>query len=95
MQGSELLIYGVLIVGMIAVMYFLIIRPQRKQEKEHQSLLSQIKKGDKVVTTAGMHGIVEKMDDYTIDIRFASGAVIKFDKSAVARLQSEPEEESK
>ncbi len=53
----------ILPVGMIAIFYFLIIRPQQKRSKEHRALLDNLKKGDKVVTSGGIHGDVVGLKD--------------------------------
>ncbi len=52
---------------MIAIFYFLLIRPQQKRAKEHRAMLSALKRGDKVVTSGGLHGtIVEARDDVVV-----------------------------
>ncbi|MDQ1265302.1 MAG: preprotein translocase subunit YajC [Bacteroidota bacterium] len=70
--------------AIILIMYFLMIRPQQKRQKEHQKMLESVKRGDKVVTTAGMHGTVTDVDDKTIEIQVADNVKIRFEKSAVA-----------
>ena len=50
----------------ILIFYFLILRPQQKRQKERQKLLDSIKKGDKIITTAGLHGTIVGVDDKTI-----------------------------
>ncbi len=72
--------------GVIAVFYFMIIRPQQKRAKEHQKLLSGIKKGDAVVTSSGIHGTVHEVDETSITVTIASNTHVKFDKSAVASV---------
>jgi preprotein translocase subunit YajC len=53
----------ILPVGMIAIFYFLIIRPQQKRQKSHRALLDSLKKGDKVITSGGIHGDVVGIKD--------------------------------
>jgi len=77
---SMLLMFAVV----IAIMYFMMIRPQQKRQKEHQNMLSSIRKGDKVVTTAGMHGTVVEHDDKTFTIQIADNVKVKFEKNAIA-----------
>jgi preprotein translocase subunit YajC len=72
--------------GVIAVFYFMIIRPQQKRAKEHQKLLSGIKKGDAVVTSSGIHGTVHEVDETAITVTIAANTHVKFDKSAVASV---------
>jgi preprotein translocase subunit YajC len=72
--------------GVIAVFYFMIIRPQQKRAKDHQKLLSGIKKGDAVVTSSGIHGTVHEVDETAITVTIAANTHVKFDKSAVASV---------
>jgi preprotein translocase subunit YajC len=69
-----------------AAMYLLLIRPQQKQKKEHQKLLSQIRSGDKIVTSGGIYGTVANVKDKTFVIRIADGVKIELDKANVGRV---------
>ena len=71
----------ILIVLMIAFMYFFMIRPQQRQRKEHQAMVNQLKPGDAVVTIGRLHGMVEQT--VTID---CEGIYLTFDLSAVAKV---------
>ncbi len=71
----------------IAVLfYFLLIRPQQKKQKEHQKLVESVKTGDKVVTSAGIHGIVSNVKEATILLKVADNVKIEMDKAAVATV---------
>jgi preprotein translocase subunit YajC len=71
----------------IAVLfYFLLIRPQQKKQKEHQKLVASIKTGDKVVTNAGIHGIVANVKESTILLKVADNVKIEMDKAAVVTV---------
>jgi preprotein translocase subunit YajC len=71
----------------IAVLfYFLLIRPQQKKQKEHQKLVAGIKTGDKVVTSAGIHGIVANVKEATVLVKVADNVKIEMDKAAVATV---------
>lgn len=74
--------------AVILIFYFMMIRPQQKRQKEHQKLLASIKKGDAVVTTSGMHGQVYDVDEATVVITVGNNMQIKFDKSAIASVES-------
>ncbi|HEY0769041.1 MAG TPA: preprotein translocase subunit YajC [Sphingobacteriaceae bacterium] len=74
----------------IVVFYFFMIRPQMKKAKEHKKYISELKKGDKVVTTAGIHGRIAELNDTTIVLEVESGTKIRFDKSAVSLEASKP-----
>lgn len=70
-------------VFMILIMYFFMIRPQTKRQKEHQNMLAGLKKGDKVVTSAGIHGTITEIDDKTIVLQIAENTKIKIEKHAI------------
>lgn len=69
--------------GLFAFMYFFIIRPQRKRQKEHQNLVSALAKGDEVVMTSGMLGKVIKVDENYVVVETGSNIELKFQKVAV------------
>lgn len=71
---------------MIVMFYFLLIRPQQKQRKEQQARIAALQSGDKVITSAGIHGIVHNVKDKTVVIKVAEGTMIEFDKMAVASV---------
>lgn len=75
----------IMMVGVFAFMYFVMIRPQRKEEKRRKEMLAELKRGDKVVTIGGVHGTVETVGEQTIDVRVGSGEtiVVTFNKGAV------------
>lgn len=62
---------------MFVIFYFLLIRPQQKKAKEHQAMISAIKKGDKVITSGGIHGTVAKVDETTVTLEIAEKVTIK------------------
>ncbi len=74
------------IVGMIAIFWFLIIRPQMKRQKEHQQKISALKKGDKVITAGGLVGKVAKVDDVYAEIDLAQGIRVKAVKSTIGDI---------
>ena len=81
--GSPLM----LMVLMIVMFYFLLIRPQQRQRKELAERIAALQTGDRVVTTAGIHGIVHNLKDTTVVIKVAEGTMIEFDKPAIATVQ--------
>ena len=81
------MIYQVLMwVGIFAVFYFFMIRPQQKKQKEQKQLLESIKKGDDVVTIGGLHGKVYLVEDTSVTLELDKGVKITFDKTAVSRV---------
>jgi len=84
---------------MFVVMYFLILRPQKKKEKDRKALLSRIKKNDKVVTSGGLHGIITSVRENEIILRVddAKDVKVKVDRSSIAAVvdvSHDDEEES-
>ncbi len=69
---------------MFAVLYFIMIRPQMKKSKEHKKYIDELKKGDKVITSAGIHGKIVDVNDTTFLIEVESGVKIRFDKAAIS-----------
>ena len=74
------------IVGMIAIFWFLIIRPQMKRQKQHQAKIAAVKKGDQVVTAGGLLGKVTKVDDQYAEIEIAQGVRVKAVKSTIGDI---------
>jgi preprotein translocase subunit YajC len=71
--------------GMIAVFYFFMIRPQAKKAKQQKSFINNLQKGDKIVTIAGIHGTVNKVnDDSTLMLEVSPGSYIKIERSAIS-----------
>ena len=70
--------------GLALVFYFFMIRPQIKKQKDQKKFVQEMKKGDKVVTTAGIHGKVVDIADATILVEVDNGVKIRFDKSAIS-----------
>ena len=74
------------IIGMIAIFWFLIIRPQMKRQKDHQAKLAGIKKGDQVVTAGGIVGKVLRVDDSYADVEIAQGVRVKVVKTTIGDI---------
>jgi preprotein translocase subunit YajC len=71
--------------GMIAVFYFFMIRPQAKKAKQQKAFINNLQKGDKIVTIAGIHGTVNKVnDDSTLMLEVSPGSYIKIERSAIS-----------
>lgn len=79
-----LIIFLVLIFGMF---YFLTIRPQRRRQKEHQKLMSDLKRGDRVVTAGGIYGEIERLDQDSVVIKVESGAMMRVARGSVVLKQ--------
>jgi preprotein translocase subunit YajC len=77
---APLIIFLVLI---FALMYFTMIRPQRKRQKEQQELLAELNRGDKIITAGGIYGTIESVSEDTIVIKVESGATMRVLKSSI------------
>ncbi|MFZ7110284.1 MAG: preprotein translocase subunit YajC [Desulfatiglandales bacterium] len=71
------------IIIMFAIFYFLLIRPQQKKAKQHRALLSSIKKGDKVVSSGGLHGIVTGLTDDVVTVEIAPKVRVKISRASI------------
>jgi preprotein translocase subunit YajC len=76
----------ILMGAMFAIFYFLLIRPQQKKSKEHRQLLANLKKGDRVVTSGGIHGRITGMDESTLTVEIAEKVRVKVARGNVAGL---------
>ena len=70
----------------IAIFYFFIIRPQNKKQKETEKMINALKKGDKVVTIGGIHGVVSAAKEKTVVVKVDDGVSIEFNRSAIAAV---------
>lgn len=83
-MGGMLLTFGL----MFAVMWFLIIRPQQKRQKDHQKMVAALKKGDRVVTSGGLHGTVKDLRDETLLVKVAENTVVEVSRAAVTTVKT-------
>ena len=79
---NQYMFIGFMVIIFIGL-YMIFIRPQRKKVKEHQKLVIDLKKGDRVITAGGIYGVIEKINEDTADLRVESGAIIRFARNAV------------
>ena len=71
------------IVVMIAIFYFLLYRPQKKQQNRRRAMLDSLKKGDQVITIGGIYGTIEELGDKSQKLKIADGVVIEVVRSSV------------
>ena len=74
------------IIGMVLIFWFLIIRPQMKQQKEHRAKVASVKRNDKVVTSSGIIGKVTKVDDEYAEVEIAQGVRVQLVKSMIGDI---------
>ncbi len=86
MEGMGMVLYFVVIIGLL---WFFMIRPQRKQEKEHQALVAGVAVGDSILTTSGFYGVVIDMTDDVVIVEFGSNknCRIPMKKDAIVEVE--------
>ncbi|UFH59592.1 preprotein translocase subunit YajC [Sulfurovum mangrovi] len=85
-QGSVIGSFLPLII-LFAIFYFLIIRPQQKQQKAHREMLDNLQKGDKIVTSGGLIAVVVKTEEDFIKIKLNEDTIVKLDRTFVAKKE--------
>jgi preprotein translocase subunit YajC len=75
------------------IFYFLLIRPQQKKAKEHRKMIEELKKGDKVITSGGVYGIIEAVGTGTVTLKIAENVKVKFGKAYIAALRATSDED--
>lgn len=74
------------LVLLFVIFYFLLIRPQQKKVKEHRKLVSELQKGDEVITYGGIGGKIREIDEAFCEVEIAENVVVKVDRQNIARL---------
>ncbi|MGH2697205.1 MAG: preprotein translocase subunit YajC [Actinomycetota bacterium] len=84
-QGGGNVTFLISLALMVAIFYFLLIRPQQRRARQQRELVNSLSVGDEVVTIGGMFGTIESMDEESVTLNAGSGTRIRFIKQAVAR----------
>lgn len=79
----ESLVTFIPLVLLMVVFYFMLIRPQRKRQQQHQDLVRSIKRGDNVVTAGGICGVIKKVDKDTVLLETEGGTILKIQKPSI------------
>ena len=88
-EGGGSMVSTIIMFGAIfLIFYFMIIRPQQKKSKDREKLLSNLEKGDKVVTSGGIHGIISGLDEKTCLLQVSDNVKIKVERSAIGTVLS-------
>lgn len=82
-------------VAIFAILYFLLLRPQMKQQKEQRNLINNLKKGDKVITSGGLWGEIDVVEDRTIRLKLNDKTKVVVSRSAISGFQGPTENASK
>jgi preprotein translocase subunit YajC len=88
-EGGGSMVSTIIMFGAIfLIFYFMIIRPQQKKSKQREKLLSNLEKGDKVVTSGGIHGIISGLDEKTCLLQVSDNLKMKVERSAIGTVLS-------
>jgi preprotein translocase subunit YajC len=91
--GSAAFLQFVPFIAIIAIFYFLIIRPQNKKQKETQRMLGALKKGDRVVTIGGIHGVIQTVKEQSVILKVDDSVKLEFSRSAISSVESVAKED--
>ena len=89
MPGGGIGTFFVPLIFIFIIMYFVMIRPQKKRQEQQQKLIGSLKTGDRVVTNAGIHGLISNVKETTVLVKVADNVKIEIDKSAITNVLKE------
>ena len=81
------------LVAIVGIFYFLILRPQNKKQKETQKMLSALKKGDRIITIGGVHGVIQSVKESTVIVKVDDNVKLEFNRAAISTVSSQAREE--
>ena len=90
-ESTSMIPMIIFLVVIFAAMYFLMIKPRRKQQKEHEDLAKGLRKGEKIITAGGIYGQIESVVEDTVILRLESGATMRIAKSSIMGKQGAPQ----
>jgi preprotein translocase subunit YajC len=85
---QEMLIQFLPLIGLVVLFYFLMIRPQQRRMKAHQTMLAGLKRGDNVVLSSGVHGKIVRVEDADVGVEIATGVTVKVRKAMITEVQA-------
>ncbi len=91
--GGGVLASLIPLILIFVVFYFLLIRPQQKRAKEHRKMVETLKKGDKVITSGGVYGIIENVGTNTVTVKISENTKVKFGKAYIASVRATSDED--
>jgi preprotein translocase subunit YajC len=90
--GGDIFIQMIPFIAILAIMYFLLIRPQQQRLKEHRNMIANLRKGDTIVTSGGIIGKVTRVvDDNELQVEIAENVRVRLARSMVAEVRTKPE----
>jgi preprotein translocase subunit YajC len=84
----DMLIQFLPLVGLVILFYFLMIRPQQRRMKSHQTMLAALKRGDNVVLSSGVQGKIVRVEDADVGVEIATGVTVKVRKAMISEVQT-------
>jgi preprotein translocase subunit YajC len=90
--------YVIVLVALFGLMWFLLIRPQRRRATEQLELQDKLRVGDEILTAGGIHGTVKAIEDDIVHVEIAQGTLVRVDRRAVAAaggVEDSPDQEAK
>ncbi len=88
-QGAAMLQMVPILIIFFIFYYFVLVAPMRKQQKKTREMLAALKKGDRVVTTSGIHGSVAQLEDNVVWVKIADTVKVKMNRSAIAAVNAD------
>jgi preprotein translocase subunit YajC len=85
---QEMLIQFLPLIGLVVLFYFLMIRPQQRRMKSHQTMLAGLKRGDMIVLSSGVHGKIVRVEDADVGVEIATGVTVKVRKAMISEVQA-------
>ena len=92
-EGANPIMSFLPLIAIIAIFYFLILRPQSKKQKDTQKMLAALKKGDRVITIGGIHGVISNVKETTVIVKVDDNVKLEFSRSAISNVSSQAKEE--
>jgi preprotein translocase subunit YajC len=86
-QGGGGFVSFLPIIAMVAIIYFLLIRPQQREHKRHKEMITSLKKGDEIVTSGGLYGRITALSDEKITIKVSDNTTVVVERGKVARIR--------
>ena len=94
-SGTASLLTFLPVIFIFVIFYFFLIRPQNKKQKETEKMINALKKGDKVITIGGIHGVVSSVKEKTIILKVDDNCKIEFNRTAISSVELSDEEKAK
>lgn len=85
-QGSDPTHFLLMILMFFAIFYFIVIRPQQREQRQHQDRIKNIQKGDRIVTSGGIHGTIKATKEKTLVVEIADGVKITVNRQAISAV---------